>query len=70
MHEQKFLAHLTNGSYSEIESSHGHDGFLIENVKLTGAILDFWHQGETEKSQVQRGTQTQGEGKLVQLSLN
>lgn len=68
--EQKFLAHLTNGSYSEIESSHGHDGFLIENVKLTGVIRDFWRQGEAEKSQVKRGRQTQGEPKLVQLSLN
>ena len=70
VHEQKFLAHLRNGTYSEIESSHGHDGFLIENVKITAAIRDFWRQGETEIPHVKRGTRAQGERKLVKVSLN
>jgi homoserine O-acetyltransferase len=70
VHEQKFLAHLTNGFYSEIESAHGHDGFLIENVKLTEVIRDFWREGETEKSHLKRKTHAQGEDKLVLLSLN
>ena len=70
VHEQKFLAHLSNGTYSEIESSHGHDGFLIENVKITAAIRDFWRQGEAQIPQVKRGTRAQGERKLVKVSLN
>lgn len=37
--EQLFLAkHLPNGRYHEIDSSYGHDGFLIEHEKI-GAIL-------------------------------
>ncbi len=37
--EQLFLAkHLPNGQYHEIDSSYGHDGFLIEHEKI-GAIL-------------------------------
>ena len=70
VHEQKFLAHLSNGSYSEIESSLGHDGFLIESVKITAAIRDFWYQGEAEVSRTKSANHKQVERKLVHLSLN
>ena len=70
VHEQKFLAHLTNGTYREIESLHGHDGFLIEHEKLTSIIRDFWHQGDTEKIHKKRQTKAHKESNLVQLSLN
>ncbi|WP_343560405.1 homoserine O-acetyltransferase [Sphingobacterium sp.] len=40
--EQKFIAaHIPNASYQEIESSYGHDGFLIETKKLTTIIHNF-----------------------------
>ncbi|PUV25760.1 homoserine O-acetyltransferase family protein [Sphingobacterium athyrii] len=40
--EQKFIArHIPNASYREIESSYGHDGFLIETKKLTAIIHNF-----------------------------
>lgn len=42
--EQKFLAeHLSNSVYYEIDSSYGHDGFLIESEKI-GNILLNWIQ--------------------------
>lgn len=42
--EQKFLAeHLSNSAYYEIDSSYGHDGFLIESEKI-GNILLNWIQ--------------------------
>lgn len=40
--EQKFIAeHIPNANYQEIESSYGHDGFLIETKKLTTIIHNF-----------------------------
>ena len=40
--EQRFLAeHLANAQYHEIDSSYGHDGFLIENEKIS-KILSNW----------------------------
>jgi len=40
--EQKFIAqHIPNASYQEIESTYGHDGFLIEIKKLTAIIHNF-----------------------------
>ncbi|WP_293945203.1 MULTISPECIES: homoserine O-acetyltransferase family protein [unclassified Sphingobacterium] len=40
--EQKFIAqHIPNASYQEIESTYGHDGFLIETKKLTAIIHNF-----------------------------
>lgn len=40
--EQKYLAnHLPNSEYFEIDSSYGHDGFLIESEKI-GKILKDW----------------------------
>ncbi len=44
VHEQKLLAHISHGEYREIESSYGHDGFLIEVDKISGVIRDFWQQ--------------------------
>ncbi|MCT4664515.1 MAG: bifunctional aspartate kinase/homoserine dehydrogenase I [Flavobacteriales bacterium] len=39
---QKFLAkHLPQGTYKEIESDYGHDGFLTEGKKISQAIVDF-----------------------------
>lgn len=43
-HEQKLLAHMTNGEYREIESFYGHDGFLIESEKISVLIKDFWER--------------------------
>jgi homoserine O-acetyltransferase len=41
--EQKFMATLMpNAIYREVESEFGHDGFLIETVKLNLTIRNFW----------------------------
>ncbi len=41
-YEQKYLAeHVAHGTYREIDSLYGHDGFLIETEKLTGIIRPF-----------------------------
>lgn len=40
--EQQFIAqHIPNAHYQEIESTYGHDGFLIETKKLTKIISSF-----------------------------
>jgi len=40
--EQRFIAqHIPNATYQEVESSYGHDGFLIETKKLTAIIHNF-----------------------------
>jgi homoserine O-acetyltransferase len=40
--EQSFLAkHLPHSIYREIDSSYGHDGFLIEWEKLSKIVSDF-----------------------------
>ncbi len=40
--EQRFLAnHIKNSRLTEINSSYGHDGFLIENEAISKAIHDF-----------------------------
>ncbi|MDM1293050.1 homoserine O-acetyltransferase [Sphingobacterium sp. N143] len=40
--EQQFIAqHIPNACYQEIESTYGHDGFLIETKKLTAIITTF-----------------------------
>lgn len=40
--EQQFIAqHVPNAHYQEIESTYGHDGFLIETKKLTATISSF-----------------------------
>jgi len=70
VHEQKLLAHLTNGTYSEIESTYGHDGFLIEKEKLSAVISDFWKQGQSEKQLKKREVNTPVKSKLAQMSLN
>jgi len=41
VYEQKLLAHLTHGSYEEIDSLYGHDGFLVETEKISQAIYRF-----------------------------
>ncbi|TAE03079.1 MAG: homoserine O-acetyltransferase [Bacteroidetes bacterium] len=42
VHEQKFLAdHIPNSKYIEMESTYGHDGFLIETQKLSVLLADF-----------------------------
>jgi homoserine O-acetyltransferase len=70
VHEQKFLAHLSNGAYCEIESSHGHDGFLLESAKLTAVIRDFWFQEKSEKPRLKNSSSAKEEPKMVELSLN
>lgn len=70
VHEQKFLAHLTNGNYCEIESVYGHDGFLIESKKLSSLIRKFWQKEESEKAHSRNGSTSLKESKLVQLSFH
>ncbi|MFO7935576.1 MAG: homoserine O-acetyltransferase [Bacteroidales bacterium] len=47
VHEQKLLAHVSQGEYREMDSAYGHDGFLIETDRLTGIINDFWNRNGT-----------------------
>ncbi len=43
VNEQKFLAeNIEKGSYAEIDSFYGHDGFLIEAGQVSAAIMKFW----------------------------
>ena len=45
VHEQKFVAeNVERGSYSEIDSFFGHDGFLIEAGQVSAAIKKFWEE--------------------------
>ncbi len=53
-HEQKLLTHIVQGKYQEIESSYGHDGFLIEAEKLTSIIGAFWKEN-AESSSLSKG---------------
>ena len=47
VNEQKFLADRVNDSTFEIiDSSYGHDGFLIEAKQLTGAVANFYQQNK------------------------
>jgi homoserine O-acetyltransferase len=70
VYEQKLLAHLCNGSYLEIDSFHGHDGFLIEVEKLSSAIRSFWRKTKVEKQQEPSSKKREDKNELVQLSLN
>ena len=51
----------------EIETDHGHDGFLIESAKITAVIRNFCFQTELEEKS---GSADQEEPDLVELSLN
>ena len=43
--EQKYVAeNVEKGSYSEIDSFFGHDGFLIEAGQVSAAIKKFWEE--------------------------
>jgi homoserine O-acetyltransferase len=43
VHEQKYIAeNINRGIYVEIQSLHGHDGFLIEAEQISKAILAFY----------------------------
>jgi homoserine O-acetyltransferase len=42
--EQRLLAHLTEGTYEEIDSIYGHDGFLVETEKIGKVIREFWEK--------------------------
>lgn len=55
LHEQKILAHIARGEFAEIESSYGHDGFLLEHEKISAIVRDFWQKGEKEN--LNRGNQ-------------
>lgn len=50
--EQRLLAHLTQGTYEEIDSIYGHDGFLVETEKIGKVIRKFWQSrfAETERT--------------------
>ncbi|MEL7537634.1 MAG: homoserine O-acetyltransferase [Pseudomonadota bacterium] len=44
-HEQRLLAdHLPGAEYTELDSEHGHDGFLIETAALSAAVRG-WRAG-------------------------
>ena len=78
--EQKLLAHLSNGTYCEIDSPDGHEGFLLEHEKLAVAINDFWqsnHKGSEPKPNENQESpenvakaRTQPVKHLVGMSLN
>lgn len=70
VHEQKLLTHLCNGTYAEIDSRHGHDGFLLESQQLSSVIRAFWQKAESEKQSHASARQTQNRKELVDLSLN
>jgi len=48
VHEQKLLAHIAQGEFREIDSPHGHDGFLLEGRKITTIVRDFWQKCHNE----------------------
>lgn len=48
--DQKFItANTNNAEYVEIDSSFGHDGFLIETADVTGVIRSFWEKTKKTK---------------------
>jgi homoserine O-acetyltransferase len=48
--EQKTIAENANNAlYAEIDSSYGHDGFLIETEKVTNVVLEFWKNNNHER---------------------
>jgi homoserine O-acetyltransferase/O-succinyltransferase len=48
--EQKFLAeNIEKGSYAEIDSFYGHDGFLIEAGQVSAVIKKFWEDTSRKK---------------------
>lgn len=50
--EQKFLAqHISNATYTEIESIYGHDGFLVEFEMLGRILKDFYAKSEVGVSE-------------------
>jgi homoserine O-acetyltransferase len=49
--EQKFLAkHIKNATYAEIDSTFGHDGFLIETKKISKVVADFYQENKTNNN--------------------
>lgn len=51
--EQKFLAkNIKNAVYSEIDSTFGHDGFLIETEKLTKVISGYYAYEKIKKDKL------------------
>jgi homoserine O-acetyltransferase len=47
--EQKRIAeNVDDAVYAEIDSSYGHDGFLIETGKVTEAVREFWEKYNNE----------------------
>lgn len=51
--EQKFLAkNIKNAVYSEIDSTFGHDGFLIETEKLTKVISGYYANEKIKKNKL------------------
>jgi homoserine O-acetyltransferase len=47
--DQKFItANTDNAQYIEIDSSYGHDGFLIETEKVTNVIRGFWRNNSNK----------------------
>jgi len=50
--DQKFITeHAENAEYVEIDSSYGHDGFLIEKDIVTDVVRQFWGNNSNKKKQ-------------------
>jgi len=49
VHEQKILAHIAQEEYREIDSSYGHDGFLLETEQITSHVREFWNQSQYDE---------------------
>jgi len=61
VHEQKLLAHVSQGEYREMDSFYGHDGFLIEADQLSWIIRDFWNRtGAFDVAEADRITEADG----------
>ncbi|MEO8760000.1 MAG: homoserine O-acetyltransferase [Bacteroidia bacterium] len=58
VNEQRFIAkYIGNSIYEEINSTYGHDGFLIETKKITEKIKSFFKIVESRKSQPVKSNQ-------------
>ena len=74
VHEQKLLAHVSQGEYRETDSLYGHDGFLIEVGQLTRIIRNFWKRtGDpvmTEARPHREAEELPGDGRIEETGKN
>lgn len=66
IHEQQLLAkYIKNSVFKEIDSFYGHDGFLIETVKLTEHIKQFYKEGTKGIEETSETKDIEGPKKLI-----